>query len=69
MTGNFEILLQYSLGQITAKNAVKQLHLEDNDALNLMTRNSGLPLPRLSMEENEAMRQRFSEMLDKAKIV
>ena len=69
MTGNFEILLQYSLGQITAKNAVKQLHLEDNDVLNLMTRRSGLPLPRLPMEENEAMRQRFSEMLDKAKIV
>lgn len=67
MTGNFEILLQCSLGQITDKNAVKQLHLKDNAALHLMMRGSGLPLPRLSTEENEAMRKRFSEMLDKAK--
>ena len=67
MTGNFEILLQYSLGQVTAKNAVRQLHLEDDAALHAMIRGSGLPLPRLSTEENEVMCKRFGEMLEQAK--
>lgn len=67
MTGNFEILLQYSLGQLSAKGAVKKLHLDDESTLNLMTRSAALPLPRLSLEENEAMRKRFGEMLNKAK--
>ena len=67
MTGNFEILLQYSLGQLAAKSALKKLHLEDEDMLNLMVRSAGLPIPRLSTEINEGMRRRFGDMLDKAK--
>ena len=66
MSGNFEILLQYSLGQITPKKAVKLLHLEDEAALDRLTLQSGFPIPRLSLQETDNMQKRFGEMLDKA---
>ena len=66
MSGNFEILLQYSLGQITPKKAVKLLHLEDEAALEKVTRQAGFPIPRLSLQETDSMQKRFGEMLDKA---
>ena len=66
MSGNFEILLQYSLGQITPKKAVKLLHLEDEAALEKITLQAGFPVPRLSLQETDNMQKRFGEMLDKA---
>lgn len=66
MTGNFEILLQYSLGQLTAKKAVKLLHMENEEKLQSLTLQAGFPLPRLSLQENDVMQKRFGAMLDKA---
>ncbi len=66
MSGNFEILLQYSLGQISPKKAVKLLHLEDEVALEKITLQAGFPIPRLSLQETDNMQKRFGEMLDKA---
>ena len=66
MSGNFEILLQYSLGQITPKKAIKLLHLEDEAALEKVTLQAGFPIPRLSLQETDNMQKRFGEMLDKA---
>jgi len=66
MSGNFEILLQYSLGQITPKKAIKLLHLEDDAALEKITLQAGFPVPRLSLQETDNMQKRFGEMLDKA---
>ncbi|MFM2435936.1 MAG: hypothetical protein RL063_1919 [Pseudomonadota bacterium] len=66
MTGNFEILLQYSLGQLTAKKAVKLLHMEDEANLQALTLKAGFPLPRISLQETEVMKKRFGEMLNKA---
>ena len=68
LTGNYEILLQYSLGQVNAKKAVKLLHLENEASLADLTLKASLPLPRLSLEETEAMRKRFGDMLDRASI-
>ena len=65
-SGNFEILLQYSLGQIVPKKAVKLLHLEDEAALEKVTLQAGFPIPRLSLQETDNMQKRFGEMLDKA---
>jgi len=66
MSGNLEILLKYSLGQITPKKAVKLLHLENEAALEKITLHAGFPIPRLSLQETDAMQKRFGEMLDKA---
>jgi hypothetical protein len=66
MSGNFDILLQYSLGQITPRKAVKLLHLEDDATLNRVTLQAGFPIPRLSLQETDNMQRRFGEMLDKA---
>lgn len=66
MSGNLEILLQYSLGQLTAKKATKLLHLDNEDALNSLTLNAGFPAPRLSLQDSESMQKRFGSMLDKA---
>jgi plasmid stability protein len=66
MAGNFELLLKYSLGQLTAKQTIKLLHLKDEAALHVLTLKAGFPLPRLSIQETEIMKKRFSEMLAKA---
>lgn len=68
MSGNFEILLQYSLGQIAPKKAVKLLHLEDEAALEKVTLQAGFPIPRLSLQETDNMQKRFAEMLDKTSL-
>ena len=65
LSGNYEILLKYSLGQISTAKAVNLLHLADAQALKVLTIQSGLPLPRLSLQEEEAMQKRFGEMLDR----
>ena len=66
LSGNYEILLKYSLGQFTAKKTMKLLHLSSGAELDDLTLNSGLPLPRLSLQETESMQKRFGNMLDKA---
>jgi len=65
LSGNIEILLQFSLGQLEAAKAAQMLHLADENILYLLVRQVGLPLPRLSLEQTEAMRKQFGEMLDK----
>ncbi len=69
LTGNYEILLAYSLGRISAGNAAHQLHLDSESALNKLTLEAGLPIPRLGLQETEAMRKRFAETMDKAAAV
>ena len=66
LSGNYEILLKYSLGQVSPARAVALLHLENGQALNNLAIQAGLPLPRLSPQEEEAMQKRFGEMLDRA---
>ena len=65
LPGNFEILLRFSLGQVSERDAMAELHLDDEDALSVLTILAGLPLPRLSLEETAAMRKNFGEMLDR----
>lgn len=63
--GNYEILLDYSLGKRERRSVMKELHLEyDEDLMRLMWE-AGLPMPRLKREETDAMRRRFGEMLDR----
>jgi len=66
LSGNYEILLKYSLGQIAGKRAIKSLHLESDVELNALTIQAGFPLPRVSLQENEDMKQRFHQMLERA---
>lgn len=66
MSGNFDILLRFSLGQITAQQAQKLLHLDDPLVLDTMLSSAGLPMPRLSLQQTDAMQRRFGEMLDRA---
>lgn len=66
LSGNYEILLKYSLGQVAAKKAIKSLHLENVNELNALTIQAGFPIPRVSLQENEDMQRRFSQMLDRA---
>lgn len=66
MTGNYDILFMYSLGKISAKQAIKRLHITDEQVLNKMTLDAQLPLPKLSEAETNAMQKRFGEMLDNA---
>ncbi len=67
MTGNYDILLKYSLGELTASQAMRRLHITDDEqALNKLTIDANLPLPKLSIEETDAMSKRFGELLDKA---
>ena len=65
LTGNYEILFRYSLGQISEKEAVKELHLDDINLLGVLTVKAGLPLPRLSLEETASMKKNFGEMIDR----
>lgn len=65
LSGNYEILFKYSLGQITGQKAMKLLHLDDDEVLRLMVLHAGLPLPRLSESENEAMSKKFGEMVER----
>lgn len=65
LPGNFEVLLRFSLGQISERDAMAELHLDDEDALSVLTILAGLPLPRLSLEETAAMQKSFGEMLDR----
>lgn len=64
MSGNFEILLRYSLGSISAKTAVKQLHLEDEESLYRLLSCEKLPVSRLSSEVTDGMQKRFTTMCD-----
>lgn len=64
MSGNFEILMKYSLGQVSAKRAGILLHLEDESLLVDMTKKAGLPIPTIALREAESMRKRFGKMLD-----
>jgi len=66
MPGNYELLLKYSLGQLPPAKAMKSLHLGNIDEVNGMVIQAGLPVPRLSISETEAMQKRFGEMLDRA---
>ena len=63
LSGNSEILFKYSLGQISDQKAMKLLHLESEEVLRLMTLHAGLPIPRLSDQENEVMSKKFGEMI------
>lgn len=65
LTGNYEILFRYSIGQISEQDAVEELHLDDSDALHALTVQAGLALPRLSLEETAAMKRKFGEMIDR----
>jgi hypothetical protein len=65
LSGNSEILFKYSLGQMTEQKAIKLLHLDDEDDLRRMVLHAGLPLPRLSEQETEAMSKKFGEMIDR----
>ncbi len=64
MPGNYEILFKYSLGQVTSRTAVRELHLDSDEALHAMVVNAGLPLPRLSQQETEQMQKRLHEMVE-----
>lgn len=67
MTGNYDILLKYSLGELTAAQAMRRLHIADDEqALNKLTLDAKLPLPKLSDKETEVMSKKFGELLDKA---
>jgi hypothetical protein len=66
LSGNYEILLKYSLGQLSAPRAAHMLHLETDTELNALALQAGFPLPRLALQETEAMQKRFGEMLDMA---
>lgn len=66
MTGNYDILLKYSLGELTSAQAMRRLHIADEQLLNKMTLDAQLPLPKLSEAETNAMQKRFGEMLDNA---
>lgn len=65
LSGNYEILFKYSLGQIPEHKAIKELHLDDSETLNALTIQAGLPLPRLSLEETDAMQKTFGKMIDR----
>ncbi|WP_031409501.1 ribbon-helix-helix domain-containing protein [Thiomonas sp. FB-Cd] len=65
LSGNYEILFKYSLGQISEHNAMKELHLDDVETLALMTIQAGFPLPRLSLPETAAMQKNFGDMVDR----
>lgn len=65
LSGNYEILFRYSLGQISAHIATQELHLDDEKTLRTLTIQAGLPLPRLSLEETAAMQKNFGEMIDR----
>lgn len=66
MSGNYEILMRYSLGQISTIRAMSLLHLDDIGSLKNLVVQSGLPLQRPSVQEEDAMQKRFSKMLDRA---
>ncbi len=62
--GNYQILLDYSLGKREHRSVMQELHFDyDEDLMRLMWE-AGLPMPRLKREETDAMRRRFDEMLD-----
>lgn len=65
LAGNHEILLKYSLGKLSAAEASKALHLDTANELHTLTLQAGFPLPRLSRQDEDAMQQRFSKMLDR----
>lgn len=65
LPGNFEVLFRYSLGQVSQEEAMRELHLESEDALHFLTNQAGLPRPRLSLAETAAMQKHFGDMLDR----
>jgi plasmid stability protein len=65
LSGNYEILFKYSLGQIPERTAMKELHLDDEESLSALTIQAGLPLPRLSLEETAVMQKNLGEMIDR----
>lgn len=62
--GNYEILLDYSLGKRQHRSVMTELHFEHEEDLMRLMWEAGLPMPRLKREETDAMRRRFAEMLD-----
>lgn len=65
LTGNFEIIFRYSIGKLTAAKAVQELHLDTDEQLRAMTLQSGLPLPRLSINETDGMEKHFGTMVER----
>jgi len=65
LSGNYEILFRYSLGQVPENGAMREPHLDDEAALSALMIQAGLPLPRLSLEETAAMQKNFGEMIDR----
>jgi len=65
LPGNFEVLFRYSLGQVSGQEAIKALHLADEETLHRMTIQAGFPLPRLSLQETAAMRKVAGDMMDR----
>lgn len=65
LSGNYEILFRYSLGRISERVAMRELHLDDEETLSALTIQAGLPLPRLSLGETAAMQKNFGEMIDR----
>lgn len=65
MPGNYELLLRYSLGQISECSAMEAFHLDEADSLRAMTVGARLPLPRLPEKDAAAMQKNFGEMLDR----
>lgn len=63
--GNYEILLDYSLGTREHRSVMEELHFDYDEDLIRLLREAGLPMPRLKREETDAMRRRFGEMLDR----
>ena len=65
MSGNSEILLKYSLGKISTKEAMKQLHVPNKENLDFMVVQSGFPIPRILEKIELNMQNKFSDMLDR----
>jgi hypothetical protein len=62
--GNYEILLDYSLGKRERCSVMQELHLEYDEDLMWLMWEAGLPAPRLKRGETGAMRRKFEEILD-----
>jgi len=67
LSGNYELLFKYSLGQLSEDSLIRDLHLESHEELRILVLQAGLPLPRLSLDEQKEMQDRFSKILDESK--
>lgn len=64
LSGNYEILFKYSLGNINEDAVIRDLHLGSSEDLKILVLQAGLPLPRISLEEQKEMQDRFAKVLD-----